>query len=160
MGGSWIRGGAGLLFAALGLTLWLGGSGFLVGSAIAAPGCRDDANCSAERQEEGVVGPEGNRVESVRASCQGDCGDGAGGQECAQMSSPNEDGTRTFQCSCDPDQSPAACSGFATIKPNGDCSSFQCLGDCESLECRISNTVKTTPTCPTQYTLKSRCVCQ
>lgn len=160
MAASWMRGGAGLLFALLGLTLLGGRSGLLVGSAVAAAGCRDNANCMAQRQEEGVVGPEGNRVESVRASCQGDCGDGAGGQTCAEMSTQNADGSRTFQCSCDPNQSPAECSGFATVKANGDCSSFQCLGDCDELVCRIANSIKTSATCPTQYTLRSWCECQ
>ncbi|HZN62304.1 MAG TPA: hypothetical protein VFC90_07850 [Planctomycetota bacterium] len=150
-----IRGGAGFVFAILGLLLLRGGPGI---SEIAAAGCKDDANCYAETREEGVIGPEGIFVTSHTASCEGDC---VSGQECEPISSQNGNGSTTFQCSCDPDVSPSACSGFATVGADGQVQSFTCAGDCGMQDCRKSTyNIVMDKNCPKGYTLNRKCVCE
>jgi hypothetical protein len=151
-----IRGGAGFVFAILGLLLLRGVP--VISESAAAPGCKDDPSCYSETREEGVIGPEGIFVTSHTATCKGDC---TPGQECAPINSQNTDGTTTFQCSCDPDSSPASCSGFATIGSNGQVQSFSCSGDCGSKEtCRKATyNIVTDRNCPTGYSLNRKCVC-
>src|SRR5262245_3441821 len=105
-----IRGAAGFAFAILALVLWRGGAG--ISEIAAAPGCKDDPSCYSETTEEGVVGPQGYFITSHTATCKGDC---IPGQTCEPLSTQNTDGSTTFQCSCDPNQSPASCSGFAKV---------------------------------------------
>jgi len=154
-----IRGGAGIVFAILGLVLLRGGPGVSVSAA--APGCPDSPFCYVEAEEQGTIGPEGRFIASYTATCKGDCNGGAEGQECAQISSQNSDGSRTFQCSCDPNVSPAACSGFAKVKENGQVQSLSCMGDCADTQCRptVYNIV-TDRNCPTGYSLNRKCVCE
>jgi hypothetical protein len=152
-----IRGGAGFAFAVLGLLLLLrGGPGF--SESIAAPGCQDGPQCYAETKEEGIVGPGGMFVTSHTATCKGDC---LPGQECEPITSQNTDGSSTFQCSCDPNQSPAACSGFPTVEANGQVRSFSCLGDCGTQTCvKHTYNIKTDRNCPTGYSRNRKCICE
>lgn len=156
MGTDRIRGGAGIVLAILGLFLLRGGPGF--SEIAAAPGCLDDPTCYAETKEEGVIGPEGIFVSSHTATCMGDC---IPGQSCEPISSQNPDGSTTFQCSCNPNVSPASCSGFATVGANGQVESFSCVGDCGTLTCRKhTHNVVTDRNCPTGYSLNRKCVCE
>lgn len=163
-----IRGWAGAVIGLLGLFLWRGGPS-LAEAAPAARGCKDDAGCRAVRQVTGFVTEAGLTETSNTASCQGDCG--GTGALCAEMWSDNPDGTRTFQCSCDPTTSPAACSGFATVKKAGEnwvCSDFRCMGDCSETppppvpkECKpeVYDTTRSGD-CPPKTTAKFKCVCR
>jgi hypothetical protein len=145
-----------VVFAILGLLLLRTGSGFA--ESAASPGCKDDPTCYAETREEGVIGPEGYFVTSHTATCQGDC---VPGQSCEPISSQNADGSTTFQCSCDPDSSPASCSGFATVDANGQVTSYTCQGDCGTLACRKTTyNVQTDRNCPTGYSVNRKCVCK
>ncbi|HKS16095.1 MAG TPA: hypothetical protein VJU16_02225 [Planctomycetota bacterium] len=150
-----IRGGAGFAFALLGLLLLRGGPG--ISESAAAPGCKDDAACYAKTREEGVIGPQGHFVTSHTATCEGDC---TPGQVCEPINSQNADGSRTFQCSCDPNSSPAACSGYPTVGANGQVQTFSCAGDCGENTCRKSTyNIVTDQNCPKGYTLNRKCVC-
>ena len=150
-----IRGGAGVAFALLGLLLLRGGPGFA--ETAAAPGCKDDSTCYMETREEGVIGPEGYFVTSHTATCKGDC---TPTQKCEPIATQNSDGSSTFQCSCDPNQSPASCSGFATVDSDGKVQSFSCQGDCGTSTCRKQTyNIQTDRNCPTGYSLNRKCVC-
>lgn len=152
-----IRGGAGFVFALLGLMLLLGGGPGYSESA-AAPGCRDNPMCYAETKEEGVVGPQGIFVTSHTATCKGDC---IPGQECEPITTQNADGSTTFQCSCDPNASPAACSGFPTVGADGQVMSFACLGECGTQRCTKHNyNITTDRNCPMGYSLYRKCICE
>lgn len=151
-----VRGGAGIAFAVLALLLWRGAPG--ISESAAAPGCRDEGSCYAESREEGVIGPNGWVITSHTSICQGEC---VPGQECDPISSQNDDGSTTFQCSCDPNESPADCSGFATVGANGQVQRVACQGDCGSLHCRkVTYNVVTDRNCPTGYSLNRSCVCE
>ena len=150
-----IRGGAGFVFSVLALLLLRGGSG--TAEVAAAPGCKDDPGCYAETREEGVMGPSGFFITSHTTTCQGDC---VPGQECAPIKSENADGTSTIQCSCDPESSPASCSGFATVDSKGQVQNFSCQGDCGSLGCHsVIYNVQTDRNCPTGGSRNRKCTC-
>jgi hypothetical protein len=152
-----IRGGAGILFAILGLVLLKGGAGF--SESAAAPGCPDDPACYAEVTEEGVIGPEGTFVASHTATCRGTCDTG---QECEPNSVQNSDGTTTWQCSCDWGSNSPSCSGYATVDGSGTVQDFRCMGTCEDGGmCRKKKfNVVTDRNCPTGYSLNRKCVCE
>ena len=159
MSPSGIRGAAGILFGILGLLLLRSGPGFAV-SAAAAPGCKDGPSCYSECEERGSLGPQGQRIDSLTARCVGDCNSGIDGQ-CSESSIQNPDGSRTFQCVCNPNLSPASCSGFASIKPDGQVKTYICAGDCGAAHCRPATyNIETTDTCPVAYSLRRRCVCE
>ena len=150
-----IRGGAGIAFAVLALVLWRGGAG--ISESAAAPGCKDNALCYAETTEEGVIGPQGMFVTSHTATCKGDC---LPGQACEPISTQNSDGSTSFQCSCDPNLSPASCSGFPKVGADGQVQSFACMGDCGTKGCRkINYNIETDQNCPMGYKLNRKCVC-
>jgi hypothetical protein len=151
-----IRGGAGIVFAILGLLLLRSGPG--ISESAAAAGCRDDANCYAETLEEGIIGPEGWFITSHMATCQGGCLDG---RQCEPINSQDVGGFTTFQCSCDSNLSPASCSGFPKIGSDGQVESFSCKGDCGTLSCakHVYNIV-TDSNCPTGYSRNWKCICE
>lgn len=151
-----IRGGAGFVFAVLALLLLRGGPGYAEGAA--APGCKDDSTCYAEAREEGVMGPSGFFITSHTVTCQGDC---VPNQSCEQVGQENPDESSTFQCSCDPEASPANCSGIATVEDNGQARSFSCQGECSTGTCRKeSYNVQTDRNCPQGGSRNRRCVCE
>jgi len=159
MSASGIRGGAGIAFAILGLLLFHGGPGFSVSSA--ATGCMDSPFCYIEAEEQGTVGPEGQFVASYTAKCQGNCNGGVEGLYCAEISQDNPDGTRSFQCSCDPDLSPPGCSGSPRVNGEGRVQQFLCIGPCGGAQCRpMVYNVVTDGNCPAGYSLNRRCVCE
>ena len=153
-----LRGGAGLVFAVLGLILWRTGPGYT--ASAAAAGCRDSEFCYAETEERGTMGPQGMLVSSYTSTCRGDCNGGVEGESCSPITSQNPDGSTTIQCSCDPNVSPAACSGFPTTK-DGTVQSFFCVGDCGIAQCRSQNyNVVTDRNCPRGYSLNRKCICE
>jgi hypothetical protein len=154
-----IRGGAGIVFAILGLLLLRGGSGF--SESLAATGCLDDPTCYAETKEEGTIGPQGIFVASYTVTCKGDCGGGLG-QKCEPNNKENPTGEKTFQCSCDPNSSPASCSGVVTVDKDGNLESFSCMGDCGIQSCKNTafNKVIDHTTCPAGYSMNQKCVCE
>jgi len=152
-----IRGGAGFVFAVLALLLLRGGPGFSEG--VAAPGCKDDASCYAETREEGVMGPNGIFVTSHTITCQGEC---LNGGSCAPADAPqNSDGSRTYQCSCDPNSGSGSCSGIATVEADGQVRSFSCGGDCGSQICKKqAYNLQTDRNCPQGGSQNRKCICE
>ena len=152
-----VRGGAGILFAILGLFLLKGGAG--VSESAAAPGCVDHPGCYAEVTEEGNVGPQGTFVTSYTATCKGQCD---GGGSCEPNSVQNADGSTSWQCSCESFSNPASCSGIATVGADGQVQNFRCMGTCdEGKNCKKRNyNIVTDENCPTGYSLNRKCVCE
>lgn len=156
-----IRGAAGIALAVLGLLV--GRSGSALAEAAAAPGCLDNDACRAVNSVSGFVGPGGPWTTSSTASCEGPCN---GIQQCQESSWTNSDGSRTFQCTCDPAASPAACSGFATIAANGECTNFTCMGSCDPPPpppggCKKKPyDIVTGEGCPAPTSGKIKCVCE
>jgi hypothetical protein len=159
MSPSRIRGWAGLVFGTLGLLLARSGPGFAV-AASAAPGCPDDSKCYTEISEEGWGGPTGGGVTSRTAKCVGPCDGGI--VECTAMEKRTPGGPTTFYCGCELSNSPAECTGFTTVDSEGQVTEFFCSGNCDAAgaTCKTKNyEFSSTPTCPTVYSVKTKCVC-
>lgn len=160
MSTSHIRGWAGLVFGALGLLLLRSGPGFAV-AASAAPGCQEDPKCYTEVSEEGWGGPAGGGVTSRTAKCVGPCDGGI--VKCTAMQNNPPGGASSFYCACEFDVGPAGCTGYTKVDGEGQVTEFYCSGNCPAAgaTCKIKNyEISTTPTCPTAYSMKTKCVCE